>query len=138
LTDESLRLIAEADGVVVVDKGAGGRFGVATTAVLAHLAASDRLHRLHLVVTKMDRVLEGGGDVEDFESAERRVVASADNVADGLAGEIGPAASRALRARLDTHTRFTYAADRSLQPEDDMGAETIRQLEALRAALVAA
>lgn len=134
--DPELRaLIETADAVVLVDTAAGGRVGTPTQNVMRLMAQADRVDRLHLVLTHMDRLLDAGGHVDEPDEACDQAFASVRRAAQSLAPELGGGPARALEASLEQRTVFAFHLDEPLRTAVDLHEATLRGLRALVAAI---
>jgi hypothetical protein len=120
--------LEQVDAVLLVDN-APQPMQAAPVAALKSIAVSGNAMKLHLVFTHFDQV--SGDNLPTFSAREEHVLASADNVLKAIGDELGPAAERILRRRVDEARFFVGGIHEPLDPKKKTDARAIRQLEAL-------
>jgi hypothetical protein len=128
LSTTQTRRIDEVDAVLLVDR-ADQPMQAAPVAAIRQLVASGNVAKLVVVFTHFDKTLD-----DSLPSLRRRkdhVLESAENVLVSLGESLGPAAERALRARLRSACFFLGNIHRSLDPgvkEDNLTIAALRAL----------
>ena len=117
--------LQEVDAVVLVDNAAQP-MQAAPVAALKGIAVSGNASKLHVVFTHFDQVK--GDNLPTFSDREQHVLSSADNVLKAIGDELGPAAERALRKRLERVRFFVGGIQDPLDGEKKAGSRSIQQL----------
>jgi hypothetical protein len=120
--------LEEVDAVLLVDN-ATQPMQAAPVAALKSIAVSGNAMKLHFLFTHFDQV--EGDNLPTFSAREEHVLASAENVLKAIGDELGPAAERVLRRRLDHARYFVGGIHEPLNPKRKTGARSIQQFEAL-------
>lgn len=134
LSTSVAKRLEEVDAVLLVDN-AMQPMQAAPVAALKGIAVSGNGAKLHFLFTHFDQV--GGDNLPTFSAREEHVLASVENVLKAIGDELGPAAERVLRARLERARFFVGGIQGELDPKKKAGNRSIGQLEALLEALVA-
>ncbi len=121
-------LVEEVDAVLLVDN-AMQPMQAAPVAALKGIAVSGNGMKLHFLFTHFDQVK--GDNLPTFSDREEHVLASAENVLKAIGDELGPAAERLLRRRLDDACFFVGGIQDLLNPKQKSGNRSIQQLEQL-------
>lgn len=116
------------DAVVLVDNAAQP-MQAAPVAALKGIAVSGNAGKLHIVFTHFDQVK--GDNLPTFSDREQHVLASVENVLKSIGDELGPAAERVLRRRIDLARYFVGGIQDQLDAKKRAGSRTIEQLNAL-------
>jgi hypothetical protein len=122
--------LEQVDAVLLVDN-AKQPMQAAPVAALKSIAVSGNAMKLHLVFTHFDQV--SGANLPTFSSREEHVLASVENVLKAIGDELGPAAERILRRRVDEARFFVGGIHEPLDSKKKTDARAIRQFEALLA-----
>ena len=101
----------------------------APTAALKGIAVSGNSSKLHFLFTHFDQV--GGDNLPTFSAREEHVLASVENVLNAVGEDLGPAAERALRHRLDVARFFVGGIQDALDPRKKAANRAIGQLDEL-------
>lgn len=125
--------IEEVDAVLLVDN-ATQPMQAAPVAALKSIAVSGNAMKLHFLFTHFDQV--EGDNLPTFSAREEHVLASVENVLKAIGDEMGPAAERVLRRRLDRARYFVGGIHEPLDPKRRTGARSIKQLDELLELLV--
>ena len=120
--------LEQVDAVLLVDN-AKQPMQAAPVAALKSIAVSGNAMKLHLVFTHFDQV--SGANLPTFSSREEHVLASVENVLKAIGDELGPAAERILRRRVDEARFFVGGIHETLDSKKKTDARAIRQFEAL-------
>jgi hypothetical protein len=120
--------LEQVDAVLLVDN-AKQPMQAAPVAALKSIAVSGNAMKLHLVFTHFDQV--SGANLPTFSSREEHVLASVENVLNAIGDELGPAAERILRRRVDEARFFVGGIHETLDSKKKTDARAIRQFEAL-------
>jgi hypothetical protein len=120
--------LEQVDAVLLVDNAKQPMQAVPVVA-LKSIAVSGNAMKLHLLFTHFDQV--SGDNLPTFSAREEHVLASVDNVLKAIGDELGPAAERILRRRVDEARFFVGGIHEPLDPKKKTGARAIRQFEAL-------
>ena len=120
--------LQEVDAVLLVDNAAQP-MQAAPVAALKGIAVSGNANKLHVVFTHFDQVK--GDNLPTFGDREQHVLASVENVLKAIADELGPAAERVLRRRIDAARFFVGGIHEPLNSKKRTGARVIEQLDAL-------
>jgi hypothetical protein len=123
-----VRMIEEVDAVVLVDNSTQP-MQAAPVAVIRELVSSGNASKLVFAFTHFDRVK--GDNFPTPSAMVDHVLASAENVTASLGEDLGPAAERSLRKRLESARVFLAEIDKPLAKETKWGARTISQFEKL-------
>ncbi|MFG3424883.1 hypothetical protein [Streptomyces californicus] len=116
------------DAVVLVDNAAQP-MQAAPVAALKGIAVSGNAGKLHIVFTHFDQVK--GDNLPTFSDREQHVLASVENVLKSIGDELGPAAERVLRRRIDLARYFVGGIQGQLNAKKRAGSRTIEQLNEL-------
>ncbi len=116
------------DAVLLVDNAAQP-MQAAPVAALKGIAVSGNASKLHVVFTHFDQVK--GDNLPNFADREQHVLASVENVLKSIGDELGPAAERVLRRRIDQARFFVGGIHEPLDPKKRAGQRAIGQLDAL-------
>jgi hypothetical protein len=128
LSTHVAKLVEEVDAVLLVDN-ATQPMQAAPVAALKGVAVAGNGMKLHFLFTHFDQVK--GDNLPTFTAREEHVLASAENVLKAIGDELGPAAERILRRRLDEACSFVGGIDETLDPKKKSGNRSIRQLNEL-------
>lgn len=120
--------LEEVDAVLLVDN-ATQPMQAAPVAALKSIAVSGNAMKLHFLFTHFDHV--EGDNLPTFSAREEHVLASVENVLKSIGDELGPAAERVLRRRLDHACCFVGGIHERLDPKRKTGARSIQQFEEL-------
>lgn len=120
------------DAVLLVDN-ATQPMQAASVAALKGIAVSGNASKLHVVFTHFDQVK--GDNLPTFGDREQHVLASIENVLKAIGDELGPAAERVLRRRIDQARFFVGGIHEQLDTKKRAGSRAIAQLDALLALL---
>lgn len=115
------------DSVLLVDNAAQP-MQAASVAALKGIAVSGNATKLHVIFTHFDQVK--GDNLPSFSDREQHVLASVDNVLKSIGDELGPAAERVLRRRIDRARFFVGGIQEPLDAKKKAGSRTIQQLDA--------
>ncbi|MGO9278665.1 MAG: hypothetical protein ACLP3Q_14205 [Streptosporangiaceae bacterium] len=118
----------QVDAVLLVDNAAQP-MQAAPVAALKSIAVSGNAAKLHFLFTHFDQV--SGDNLPTFSAREEHVLASAENVLKSIGDELGPAAERILRRRIDEARFFVGDIQEPLNTKKKTGARTVQQFEAL-------
>lgn len=133
LSTHVAKRLQDVEAVLLVDN-ATQPMQAAPTAAMKAIAVSGNAAKLHFLFTHFDQV--GGDNLPTFSAREEHVLASVENVLNAIGEDLGPAAERALRQRLDTGRFFAGGIHETLNPKKKSANRTIGQLESLLDALV--
>ncbi|HEY0693861.1 MAG TPA: hypothetical protein VGD71_33055, partial [Kribbella sp.] len=120
--------LEEVDAVLLVDNAAQP-MQAAPVAALKSIAVSGNAMKLHFLFTHFDQVT--GDNLPTFSAREEHVLASMENVLKAIGDELGPAAERVLRRRIDDARFFVGDIQEPLNPNKNTGRRAIAQFEAL-------
>lgn len=120
--------LEEVDAILLVDN-ATQPMQAAPVAALKSIALSGNATKLHYLFTHFDQVK--GDNLPTFSAREEHVLASVENVLGSIGDDLGPAAERVLRARLDRARFFVGGIHEQLSPKKKVGARSIQQFEGL-------
>ncbi|MHA7280520.1 hypothetical protein ACX80H_12275 [Arthrobacter sp. MDT2-2] len=120
--------LEEADAILLVDNAAQP-MQAAPVAALKSLALSGNATKLHYLFTHFDQVK--GDNLPTFSAQEEHVLASVENVLGSIGDDLGPAAERVLRARLDRARFFVGGIHEPLNRKKKVGARSIAQFNGL-------
>jgi hypothetical protein len=120
--------VLDADAVLLVDN-ATQPMQAAPVAAMKSIAVSGDAMKLHILFTHFDQVK--GANLPTFSAREEHVLASVENVLKSIGEELGPAAERVLRRRLDRTRYFVGAIHQPLDATTKIGRRSIRQFEEL-------
>lgn len=132
LSTRVAKRMEEVDTVLLVDN-ATQPMQAAPVAALKAVAVSGNGTKLHYLFTHFDQV--GGDNLPTFSAREEHVLASVENVLKAIGDELGPAAERVLRQRVDRSCFFVGGIQELLDPKKKAGNRTITQIEGLLDAL---
>lgn len=116
------------DSVLLVDNAAQP-MQAAPVAALKAITVSGNASKLHVLFTHFDQVK--GDNLPTFGDREQHVLASVENVLKAIGDELGPAAERVLRRRIDQARYFVGGIHEPLNPRKRTGQRAIEQLDAL-------
>lgn len=119
--------IQSVDAVLLVDNAAQP-MQAAPVAALKGIAVSGNATKLHVVFTHFDQVK--GDNLPGFSDREQHVLASVENVLKAIGDELGPAAERVLRRRIDQARFFVGGIQEPLDARKKAGSRSIQQLDA--------
>lgn len=128
LSTRVARQLETVDAVLLVDN-ATQPMQAAPVAALKSIAVSGNAMKLHFLFTHFDRVT--GDNLPTFSAREEHVLASVENVLKAIGDELGPAAERVLRRRLDVARFFVGAIHEPLNVRKKMGGRSIQEFERL-------
>lgn len=97
-------------------------------AALKGIAVSGNASKLHVIFTHFDQVK--GNNLPGFSDREQHVLASVENVLKSIGDELGPAAERVLRRRIDQARFFVGGIQDPLDAKKKAGSRSIQQLDA--------
>jgi len=120
--------LEQADAVLLVDN-ATQPMQAAPVAALKSIAVSGNAAKLHFLFTHFDQV--SGANLPTFSAREEHVLASVENVLKAIGDELGPAAERILRRRIDDARFFVGGIQGTLDSKKKKDARTIQQFEDL-------
>lgn len=120
--------LEDVDAILLVDN-ATQPMQAAPVAALKSIALSGNATKLHYLFTHFDQVK--GDNLPTFSAREEHVLASVENVLGSIGDDLGPAAERVLRARLDRARFFVGGIHEQLSPKKKVGARSIQQFEGL-------
>lgn len=120
--------LEQVDAVLLVDN-ATQPMQAAPVAALKGIAVSGNAMKLHFLFTHFDRV--EGDNLPTFSAREEHVLASAENVLKSIGDDLGPAAERILRRRLDRARYFVAGIHEPLNSKRKSGLRSIHQFEGL-------
>ena len=112
--------------VLLVDNAAQP-MQAAPVAALKGIAVSGNANKLHLIFTHFDQVK--GDNLPGFSDREQHVLASVENVLKSIGDELGPAAERVLRRRIDQARFFVGGIQDPLDAKKKAGSCSILQLD---------
>lgn len=115
------------DAVLLVDNAAQP-MQAAPVAALKGIAVSGNAAKLHVIFTHFDQVK--GDNLPGFSDREQHVLASVENVLKAIGDELGPAAERVLRRRIDRARFFVGGIQEPLDAKKKAGSRSIQQLDA--------
>ncbi|MGC4764520.1 hypothetical protein ACLQ20_16840 [Micromonospora sp. DT46] len=124
--------LEKVDAVLLVDNAAQP-MQAAPVAALKGIAVSGNAMKLHFLFTHFDQVK--GDNLPTFSAREEHVLASVENVLKAIGDELGPAAERVLRRRLDCARFFVGGIHEPLNAKKRMGGRSIEELQRLVDAL---
>ncbi|MEU4712214.1 hypothetical protein AB0F73_00880 [Micromonospora purpureochromogenes] len=124
--------LEKVDAVLLVDN-ATQPMQAAPVAALKGIAVSGNAMKLHFLFTHFDHVK--GDNLPTFSAREEHVLASVENVLQAIGDELGPAAERVLRRRLDCARFFVGGIHESLNAKKKMGGRSIQEFQRLLDAL---
>lgn len=116
------------DAVLLVDNAAQP-MQAAPVAALKSLAVSGNTMKVHFLFTHFDQVM--GDNLPTFSAREEHVLASIENVLKAIGDELGPAAERILRQRIDNARFFVGSIQEPLNPKKRTGSRAIEQFNSL-------
>lgn len=116
------------DSVLLVDNAAQP-MQAAPVAALKAITVSGNASKLYVVFTHFDQVK--GDNLPTFGDREQHVLASVENVLKAIGDELGPAAERVLRRRIDQARYFVGGIHEPLNPRKRTGQRAIEQLDAM-------
>jgi len=116
------------DAVLLVDNAAQP-MQAAPVAALKGIAVSGNASKLHIIFTHFDQVK--GDNLPGFSDREQHVLASVENVLKAVGDELGPAAERVLRRRVDQARFFVGGIQEPLDARRKAGSRSIQQLDAV-------
>jgi hypothetical protein len=96
-------------------------------AALKGIAVSGNASKLHVIFTHFDQVK--GDNLPGFSDREQHVLASVENVLKSIGDELGPAAERVLRRRIDQARFFVGGIQDPLDAKKKAGSRSIQQLD---------
>lgn len=134
LSTDLAKRLEEVDAILVVDN-ATAPMQAAPVAVLKAIAISGNSSKLHFLFTHFDRMK--ADNLPRYSDREEHILASVENVLGAIGAELGPAAERGIRLRLDRHCYFAGGMHNTLSPAKKDGRRTIEQLLSLTTALAA-
>ena len=120
--------LEQVDAVLLVDNAAQP-MQAAPVSALKGIAVSGNSMKLHVLFTHFDQVV--GDNLPTFTAREQHVLASVDNALKSIGDELGPAAERALRRRVDAARFFVGDIQQPLNSRKRAGARAISQFESL-------
>lgn len=120
--------LQNAHSVLLVDNAAQP-MQAAPVAALKGIAVSGNATKLHVIFTHFDQVK--GDNLPGFSDREQHVLASVENVLKTIGDELGPAAERVLRRRIDQARFFVGGIQEPLDAKKKAGSRSIQQLDAL-------
>ncbi len=120
--------LQQVDAVLLVDN-ATQPMQAAPVAALKGIAVSGNGLKLYFLFTHFDQV--EGDNLPTFSAREEHVLASVENVLKAIGGELGPAAERVLRRRLDCARFFVGGIHEPLIAKKKMGGRSIQELRRL-------
>lgn len=120
--------LEHADAILLVDNAAQP-MQAAPVAALKSLALSGNATKLHYLFTHFDQVK--GDNLPTFSAQEEHVLASVENVLGSIGDDLGPAAERVLRARLDRARFFVGGIHEPLNRKKKVGARSVAQFNGL-------
>ena len=91
------------------------------------IAVSGNASKLHVIFTHFDQVK--GDNLPGFSDREQHVLASVENVLKSIGDELGPAAERVLRRRIDQARFFVGGIQDPLDAKKKAGSRSIQQLD---------
>ena len=117
--------LQKVDAVVLVDSAAQP-MQAAPVAALKSIAVSGNAGKLHLLFTHFDQVM--GDNLPTFGDREQHVLGAVDNVLKAISDDLGPAAERVLRRRVENACFFVGGIQDELKASKRAGARSIEQL----------
>jgi hypothetical protein len=120
--------LEEVDAVLLVDNAAQP-MQAAPVAALKSIAVSGNAMKAHFLFTHFDQVK--GDNLPTFSAREEHVLASIENVLKAIGDELGPAAERVLRRRIDNARFFVGDIQDPLNPKKKAGSRAIEQFNSL-------
>lgn len=120
--------VQSVDAILLVDNAAQP-MQAAPVAALKSIALSGNAQKVHLVFTHIDQVK--GDNLPTFTARENHVLASVENVLTSIGDELGPAAERALRSRIDGAKFFVGGIQETLESNRRLGERSIVQINRL-------
>lgn len=124
--------VENVDAVLLVDN-ATQPMQAAPVAALKSIAVAGNASKLFFLFTHLDAVV--GDNLPRLSDREEHVLASVENVLRSIGEDLGPAAERALRRRLDSHRFFAGTLNGQIDVTRKAGRRSIEQLRALTASL---
>ena len=124
--------VEDVDAVLLVDN-ATQPMQAAPVAAMKSIAVAGNASKLFFLFTHLDAVV--GDNLPRLSDREEHVLASVQNVLRSIGEDLGPAAERALRRRLDSHRFFAGALNEQLDRKKKTGRRSIEQLSALASSL---
>jgi hypothetical protein len=126
--------LLKADAVLLVDN-ATQPMQAAPVAALKSIAVSGDAGKLHLLFTHFDQVT--GPNLPSFSAREEHVLASVENILKSIGEDLGPAAERVLRRRLDRARFFVGAIQTPLDATitTKIGRRSVQQFDNLLSVL---
>ncbi|MFF0372064.1 hypothetical protein [Micromonospora sp. NPDC005087] len=118
--------LEQVDAVLLVDN-ATQPMQAAPVAALKGIAVSGNAAKLHFVFTHFDHVK--GDNLPTFSAREEHVLASVENVLKAIGDELGPAAERVLRRRVDCARFFVGGIHEPLNAKKKMGGRSIQEFQ---------
>ena len=94
---------------------------------LKGIAVSANASKLHVIFTHFDQVK--GNNLPGFSDREQHVLASVENVLKSIGDELGPAAERVLRRRIDQARFFVGGIQDPFDAKKKAGSRSIQQLD---------
>ncbi|TYB38296.1 hypothetical protein FXF50_11660 [Micromonospora sp. AP08] len=120
--------LEKVDAVLLVDN-ATQPMQAAPVAALKGIAVSGNAMKLHFLFTHFDHVK--GDNLPTFSAREEHVLASVENVLKAIGDELGPAADRVLRRRLDDARFFVGGIHEPLNGKKKLGGRSIQEFQRL-------
>ncbi|WP_434740398.1 hypothetical protein [Micromonospora sp. SH-82] len=120
--------LEKVDAVLLVDN-ATQPMQAAPVAALKGIAVSGNAAKLHFLFTHFDQVK--GDNLPTFSAREEHVLASVENVLSAIGSDLGPAAERVLRQRLDRARFFVGGIHEPLKASKKLGGRSIQELQRL-------
>ncbi len=120
--------LEEVDAVLLVDNAAQP-MQAAPVAALKSIAVSGNAMKAHFLFTHFDQVK--GDNLPTFSAREEHVLASIENVLKAIGDELGPAAERVLRRRIENARFFVGDIQDPLNPKTKAGRRAIEQFNSL-------
>jgi hypothetical protein len=127
--------VEEADAVLLVDSATQPMQAAPVTAIKS-IAVAGRSNRLYFLFTHLDEVK--GANLPRLSDREEHVRASAENAIRSVGDDLGPAAERALRRRIDKAGFFAGALDVQMSGGKAIERRSMDQLRRLATALASA
>lgn len=116
--------LEEVDAVLLVDN-ATQPMQAAPVAAIKSVTVSGNAPKLHFLFTHFDQV--DGDNLPTFSAREEHVLASVENTLRAIGDELGPAAERVLRGRIDKARFFVGNIQDPLNPKKKTGSRAIGQ-----------
>ena len=124
--------VEDVDAVLLVDN-ATQPMQAAPVAALKSIAVAGSASKLFFLFTHLDAVV--GDNLPRLSDREEHVLASVENVLRSIGEDLGPAAERALRRRLDSHRFFAGTLNVQIDTTRKAGRRSTEQLRALASGL---